>query len=99
MKYYYLFQHDSVVGLMDELQENLFICHLDDGYIEKIKDIWEVFSAYNNLTRNRKYKGILVDGLEDNGFIISYISKEGNITAYNRDIDHHVFIRIVEGLG
>ena len=97
MKYYYLFQHDSVEGLMDELQENLYICHLDDGYIEKIKDIWEVFSAYNNLTWNRKYKGILVDGLEDNGFIISYISKEGNTTAYNRDIEHYIFVKIEGG--
>lgn len=73
--------------------------HLDlqHGFVEKIGDVWEVFSTYNNLTWNKKYKELLFNGLEDNGFYIDYISKEGNITAYNRDIEHYIFIKIEGG--
>ena len=97
MEHFILFECDGAVGICDSSQENLYVLDLQHGFVEKIGDVWEVFGSYDNLTWNGEFKGLLFDGLEDNGFYITYTSKEGNITAYNSDIEHYIFAKIEGG--
>ena len=98
MEHFVLFECEGAVGICDNLQENLYVLDLQHGFVEKIGDVWEILSSYDNLIWNKDFLTELLDGLETNNFHISYVSKAGNITAYNRDIEHYIFVKIERGI-